>query len=94
LAIGDPFWAALKIRAEEVADALCPFEIADIDGEGGKNLKDAVEEDPAAEAGFAGTDAFEVSVEFEALELVDQRASCCIVRTSTPYKAGNRNTDR
>jgi hypothetical protein len=71
LSIGDPLWTSLEIGAEEVPDILCPLEVADVDGERREYLQDAVEEDPAAEAGLAGCYAFEVGAEFEALELVD-----------------------
>jgi hypothetical protein len=72
LAIGDPFWAALEVGAEEVADAVGVFEAADVDGEGGENLENAVEEDPAAETGFAGCSMFEVGSHFELFEFVDE----------------------
>lgn len=75
LVVGDPFGAALEVCAEEVADAVGVLEGLDVDGEGGEDLEDAVEEDPAAEAGFAGGGIFEVGAELELLELVDERVA-------------------
>jgi hypothetical protein len=73
LAVGDPFWAALEVGAEEIADAVGMFEAADVDGECGEDLENAVEEDPAAETGFAGCGVFEVGGHFELFEFVDKR---------------------
>jgi hypothetical protein len=72
LPLGDPFRAALEVGAEEVAHAVCVFEVADVDGEGGEDLKNAVEENPAAETGFAGCNVFKVGGHFELLKFVDE----------------------
>lgn len=72
LAVGDPVWAAFEIGAEEVAHALCVFESLGVDGKGGKDLEDAVEQDPTTESGFAGGHCSQISAEFELFESFDQ----------------------
>jgi hypothetical protein len=42
LTVGDPFWAALEVGAEEVADTVCVFEATDVNRQCRKDLKDTV----------------------------------------------------
>jgi hypothetical protein len=76
LPVCDPFGTAFEVGAEEVADVVGVFEAVDVDGYGGEDLQDGVEEDPAAEAGFAGCGGLEVGGHFELLEFVDEGGSC------------------
>jgi hypothetical protein len=66
------FGETLDVGAEEVADAVGVLYALDVDGECGENLEDAVEEYPAAEAGFAGGCEFKVGCHLKLLEFVDE----------------------
>lgn len=63
---------AFHLRAEVVLGAFLVAQVGTVDGDGGEDLEDAVDEDPAAASRFEGVEGFDLVGLFEADKVCDQ----------------------
>ena len=67
-----PWDNAFHLRAEMVLGAFFVAKVRTIDGNGGQDLEDAIDEDPAASSGFERIEEFNLVALFEADEVCDE----------------------
>ena len=63
---------AFHLRAKVVLGTFLVAQIRAVDGDGGQDLEDAVDENPAASAGFERIEGFDLVALFEADEVCDE----------------------